>query len=48
MHIKARYLELGVVTGFREVLGKGVKVEPQLLALFLPRHKLSNNVKMLF
>lgn len=33
MHIKGRSLDLGVVTGFREVLGKGVKVEPWLLAL---------------
>lgn len=33
MHIKGRSLDLGVVTGFREVLEKGVKVEPWLLAL---------------
>lgn len=33
MHINGRSLGLGVVTGFREVLGKGVEVEPWLLAL---------------
>lgn len=35
---KGRNLELGEMASFREVMGKGVKVEPRLLSL-LPSQK---------